>query len=240
MESVSDQFTFFRTPSIETIAGQGRSYDSNKKWKGITKFTISLGHIEVLISIALLGGFITPLKASAMCIVWAFASFGIVFGFSGLLSIVSAWCGILPLYFTLIQLIFRVITLAFVCLAWYVAAILSNNKKWDDHIVLFVVIITIQGITSLTSLGIILKYSGSHCQKNTSSIKHHSLVFIDSHTNMPVDAINGHLGEDTSVPEEFNHTLTTAMTSVPQNSIEAPGTPLPAYSEVRSNLWTRI
>jgi hypothetical protein len=238
MESVTDQFSFFRTPSIQ--AGQERSCDSTKKKKAITKFTISLGHIEVLISIALLGGFITPLKASAMYIVWVFTSFGIVFGFSGLLSIVTAWCGFLPMYFAIIHLIFTVITLAFVCLAGYVAAILSNQKEWDEHIVMFIVIITIQGIISLTSLGIILKYLGIHCQKNTSLFMHHSMPIIDSQITVPDEAINGHLGAGTSVLEESNETQTTPMVCVIQNSIEAPGTPPPAYSEVQYNLLMRI
>ena len=233
MESVTDQFTFFRMPSNQVHSFQRRTYDCNAKKQVITKLTLPLGFVELLISIALLGGFIAPLKASEMYIVWTFTSFGILFGFSGVLSIVAAWCGTLPVYFVIIHLVFSIVTLAFVCLACYIASIVSNQRQWHEHIILFIVLITVQGTASLTSFFIILRFLFNSC--NTSTEKHQSLAYIDPETTISNVPLNNNCVEDDSAFELTNDLQNAPIFNLPEKPTDPPGTPPPTYLEVRSS-----
>jgi len=78
---VNDQFTFFSLPSNQNGSSYERETTKAVKKKPITKITLTLGLIELLISAILFGGFIEPLESSQMYIVWSFTLFSIICAF---------------------------------------------------------------------------------------------------------------------------------------------------------------
>ena len=66
---VNDQFTFFSLSSNQNGTLFERTSTKMKKENPITKITLTLGLIEIVISTTILGGFIGPLENSSMWLV---------------------------------------------------------------------------------------------------------------------------------------------------------------------------
>ena len=169
----NDQFTFFSLPSNQNGSTFDRATTKAIKKKPITTMTLTLGFIELLISIILFGGFIEPLERSEMYIVWSFTLFSMILCFSGLLSITSCWCGNISAYFIIIRLIWSMITIAIVCLQYYTASIILNKAEWKNHFFLFFGIASIEGLTSLTSLVLLIQFQINVCKSTSQKIEIH-------------------------------------------------------------------
>ena len=237
---VNDQFTFFSLPSNQDGATCRTSYPKKMKKtqdNKITKLTLSFGWIELLISIISFGGFVGPLKNSPWEVVLLFTLFSIIFGFSGLLSIATCWCGQnISLYFIIIRLIWSTIAIGCVCVEYYVAfSQFLCKEEWKNHIFIFVGLATIEGATSLTSLMVLFRFLMEHtCEpsKNRTGFENQGI----NEVNVPLamhyneDQENGF--EPSLGPLQVGNRHNNLLSS----SLAPPGTPPPTYNDVRSSL----
>ena len=83
LDKSNAQFTFFGLPSNQNGPAFDRVTTKAIKKKPITKITLTLGLIELLISIILFEGFIEPHENSQMYIVW----YRIVGGYVNLITL---------------------------------------------------------------------------------------------------------------------------------------------------------
>ena len=225
---VNDQFTFFQVPTRpQDVPIFGRNSSKKEEKKPVTRFALVLGCIEIVISIILYGGFVTPLEHSPMYIVWVIALFSIMIGFNGLLSITSCWCGAsISLYFVIIRIVIGSIAIGMVALELYLSATFVGKKEWKNHIFVLIGLILLEAILSLTSLISVLRFMVKNC--DSLSKKSEMLPFMNTGENefrIPL-ALNYN---EPSYPmrDSRNQSATT---------IDAPGTPPPTYNDVRSSL----
>ena len=204
-----------------------------------SKSSITLGVVEILISIALFSGFVGPLKLSAVYIIWLFTLFGIVFGFSGTLSILYGFSyGTFARFLKTMRFIVSMVAFGFVCLGWYIAAILTNEQEWNSHWVILILIITVEGILSThTFIGMLRMLINIW---NADSSKHELVPSIDPETTLtvsevplPNEVIPSMYGLDESRRRQSQQTISRCYSR--SISSEAPDTPPPIYSEIRSS-----
>ena len=230
---VNDQFTFFSLPSNQNGPAYERETTKALKKKPITKITLTLGLIELLTSTILFGGFIEPLESSQMYIVWSFTLFSIILCFSGLLSITSCWCGNISAYFVIIRLIWSMITIGIVCLQYYTASIIANKAEWKNHLILFFGITSIEGLTSLTSLVLLIQFQINTCKLPSRKTEIHPFMDLGTNeTDIPL-AININDDRDSFEP---SYPLGGSSSNDTSSFLVAPGTPPPTYNDVRSSL----
>ena len=230
---VNDQFTFFSLPSNQNGSAYERETTKAMNKKPITKTTLTLGLIELLISAILFGGFIEPLESSQMYIVWSFTLFSIILCFSGLLSITSCWCGNISAYFIIIRLIWSMVTIAIVCLQYYTASIISNKAEWKNYLILFFGITSIEVVTSLTSLVVLIQFQINICKSTSRKTEIHPFMDLGTNeTDIPL-AININDDRDSFEP---SYQLQGSSSNDTSSFLVAPGTPPPTYNDVRSSL----
>ena len=225
---VNDQFTFFQVPSRpHDVSRYGRIFSKKGEKKPINRLVLILGCIEIVISIIIFGGFVSPLEHSPMYTVWMFTLFATIIGFNGLLSITSCWCGPnLSLYFVIIRLVIGTVAIGVVCLEYYLAATLVSQKEWRNHIFSLIGLISIEAIISLTSVILLFRFMVKN--RDTLSKRSEVMPFMSTGENefrVPL-ALNCN---EQSYPMQENCNRSSI-------SVDAPGTPPPTYNDVRSSL----
>ena len=204
-----------------------------------SKSSIPLGCVEILISISLFSGFVGPLKLSSVYIIWLFTFFGIVFGFSGVLSILYGFSyGTFARFLNTTRFIVSIVTFAFVCLGWYIAAFLTNEEEWNGHWVILILMITMQGMLSIHTFIVMLGMLINAWNEDSS--KHELVPSIDPETTLtvsevplPNEVIPSMYGLDESRRRQGQQTNSRCYSR--SISSEAPDIPPPIYSEIRSS-----
>ena len=238
---MSNQFILSNIPFRQNDSEQRNRPESvyNQTHRIRSKSSIPLGWVEILISIAVFSGFVGPLKHSSVYIIWIFTLFGIVFGFSGALSILYGFSyGTFDRFLKTMRFIVSIVTFGFVCLGWYIAAILTNEQEWNSHWVILILIITVEGILSThTFIGMLRMLINTW---NADTSKHESVPSFDPETTLtvsevplPNEVIPSMYGLDESRRRQSQQTNSRCYSR--SISSEAPDTPPPIYSEIRSS-----
>jgi len=125
------------------------------------------------------------------------------------------------------------ISLAILCMQYYIASIISNKSEWKNHLILFFGITSIEVVTSLTSLVVLIQFQINICKSTSRKTEIHPFMDLGTNeTDIPL-AINNNDDRDNFEP---SYQLRGTSSNDTSSFLVAPGTPPPTYNDVRSSL----
>ena len=116
---------------------------------------------------------------------------------------------------------------------YYTASIISNKAEWKNHLILFFGVTSIEVVTSLTSLVVLIQFQINICKSTSRKTEIHPFMDLGTNeTDIPL-AIN--INDDRNSFEP-SYQLQGSSSNDTSSFLVAPGTPPPTYNDVRSSL----